>query len=46
MQKAIDEYHSGLYVSKQAIARANNVLPTTLRYRLARRTSYAQSRKT
>jgi hypothetical protein len=46
MQKAIDEYHSGLYASKQATARANNVPPATLRYRLARRTSHAQSRET
>ena len=46
MQRAINEYHSGLYASKQAAARANNVPPATLRYRLAGRTSHAQSRET
>ena len=46
MQRAIDEYNSGLYASKQAAARANNVPPATLRYRLAGRTSHAQSRET
>lgn len=46
MQRAIDKYNSGLYASKQAAARANNVPPATLRYRLAGRTSHAQSRET
>jgi hypothetical protein len=32
MQRAITEYHSGLYSSKQAAAQANNVPPATLRY--------------
>jgi hypothetical protein len=46
MQRAINECHAGLYASKQTAAHANNVPPATLRYRLAGRTSHAQSRET
>jgi hypothetical protein len=46
MQRAITEYHSGLYSSKQAAAQANNVPPATLRYRLAGRTSPSQAHET
>ena len=45
MQRAVNEYHSGLYVSKQAAARANNVPPATLCYRLAGLTSHTQRRE-
>jgi hypothetical protein len=46
MQRAITEYYSGLYSSKQAAAQANNVPPATLRYRLAGRTSPSQAHET
>lgn len=40
LSRAINEYHSGLYISKKAVAIAINILPTTVRYQLASRTSY------
>jgi hypothetical protein len=43
-QWAINEYHSGLYASKQPAAQANSMPPTTLRYRFAGRTSHAHLR--
>jgi len=46
IQRAITEYNSGLYPSKQAAAQANNVPPATLRYRLAGQTSPSQAHET
>jgi hypothetical protein len=37
MQEVITGYRSQLCLSKQAVAQANNVPPTTLRYRLLER---------
>jgi hypothetical protein len=37
MQEVITGYRSQLCLSKQALAQANNVPPTTLRYRLLER---------